>query len=82
MPSLCATIDSMHKHQGEATQGQFSATHNRSRLLRRLRTLRSLEWFNIPFLILVLYLASFPLAMRSYLWHKRRTPTEPQEPAA
>lgn len=31
--------------------------------------------------ILVLYLASFPLAMRSYLWHKRRTPTEPASPA-
>jgi CDP-diacylglycerol--serine O-phosphatidyltransferase len=29
--------------------------------------------------ILVLYLASFPLAMRSYLWHKQRTPPPESE---
>jgi len=37
-------------------RSQFSATHARPKLLRRLRNLRNLEWFNIPFLLTILFL--------------------------
>lgn len=35
-------------------KGGATTPHSRSRLVRRLRTLRNLEWFNVPFLILLL----------------------------
>lgn len=59
----------MHTEQGESRHGQFSATHDRPRLLRRLKTLRNVEWFNIPFLVLVLYLAWSDRSMDA-LWQR------------
>ena len=36
------------------SHGQFSATHSRPRLERRLASLRALEWFNVVWLALIL----------------------------
>jgi hypothetical protein len=50
-------------------RSQFSAAHARPKLLRRLRNLRNLEWFNIPFLLTILSLTWSDRAVES-IWQR------------
>lgn len=50
-------------------RGQFSVTNSRPRLLRRLRNLRNVEWFNVPFLIVILSL-TWPDRTLDMIWQR------------